>query len=193
MLRPLQVLFYKFDFSDLLKNIAPLIREVMGILGYISVHITSGTQLKKLKMKSINFIRKGEGENYNYAQDHCFIKLSSQDTNGELCIIEDTLKPGFHLNRHHHKIMTEVFYILEGELELIFDNETTILKEGDTITVPPYVWHEANCKNGGKMLTIFKNGEFDIFLEQLSGMTADDFSNEVYMKSLSEKFDIYEE
>lgn len=193
MLRPLQVLFYKFDFSDLLKNIAPLIRKVMGILGYISVHIMSGTQLKKLKMKSINFIRKGEGENYNYAQDHCFIKLSSQDTNGELCIIEDTLKPGFHLNRHHHKIMTEVFYILEGELELIFDNETTILKEGDTITVPPNVWHEANCKNGGKMLTIFKNGEFDIFLEQLSGMTADDFSNEVYMKSLSEKFDIYEE
>ena len=193
MLRPLQVLFYKLHFSDLLKNIAPLIREVMGILGYISVHITSGTQLKKLKMKSINFIRKGEGENYNYAQDHCFIKLSSQDTNGELCIIEDTLKPGFHLNRHHHKIMTEVFYILEGELELIFDNETTILKEGDTITVPPNVWHEANCKNGGKMLTIFKNGEFDIFLEQLSGMTADDFSNEVYMKSLSEKFDIYEE
>jgi len=193
LLRPLQVLFYKFDFSDLLKNIAPLIRKVMGILGYISVHIMSGTQLKKLKMKSINFIRKGEGENYNYAQDHCFIKLSSQDTNGELCIIEDTLKPGFHLNRHHHKIMTEVFYILEGELELIFDNETTILKEGDTITVPPNVWHEANCKNGGKMLTIFKNGEFDIFLEQLSGMTADDFSNEVYMKSLSEKFDIYEE
>ena len=193
MLRPLQVLFYKLDFSDLLRNIAPLIREVMGILGYISVHIMSGTQLKKLKMKSINFIRKGEGENYNYAQDHCFIKLSSRDTNGELCIIEDTLKPGFHLNRHHHKIMTEVFYILEGELELIFDNETTILKEGDTITVPPNVWHEANCKNGGKMLTIFKNGEFDIFLEQLSGMTADDFSNEVYMKSLSEKFDIYEE
>ena len=95
-------------------------------------------------MKAINFIRKGEGENYNYAQDHCFIKLSSRDTNGELCIIEDTLKPGFHLNRHHHKIMTEVFYILEGELELIFDNETTILKEGDTITVPPNVWHEAN-------------------------------------------------
>lgn len=146
-----------------------------------------------MKMKSISFIRKGEGENYNYAQDHCFIKLSSRDTNGELCIIEDTLKPGFHLNRHHHKIMTEVFYILEGEMELIFDNKTTILKEGDTITVPPKVWHEANCKNGGKMLTIFKNGEFDIFLEQLSKMTEDDFSNEVFMKSFSEKFDIYEE
>ena len=143
-------------------------------------------------MEQTRFVKKGEGENYNYSQDHCFIKLSSRDTNGELCIIEDTLKPGFHLNRHHHKIMTEVFYILEGEMELIFDNETIVLRDGDTITVPPNVWHEAKCENGGKMLTIFKNGEFDIFLEQLSTMTADDFSNEEFMRSFSAKFDIYE-
>lgn len=138
-------------------------------------------------------IRNGEGENYNYSQDHCFVKLSSRETKGELCIIEDTLKPGFHLKRHHHKIMTEVFYMLVGELELIFDNETITLQEGDTITVPPNVWHEAKSKDGGKMLTIFKNGEFDIFLEQLSTMTDDDFANKELIKSFSEKFDIYEE
>ena len=146
-----------------------------------------------MKMKPTKFVRNGEGENYNYSQDHCFIKLSSRDTNGELCIIEDTLKPGFHLNRHHHKIMTEVFYILEGEMELIFDKETIVLKEGDTVTVPPNVWHEANCEKGGKMLTIFKNGEFDIFLEQLSTLTDDDFSNVEFMKYFSANFDIYEE
>lgn len=55
--------------------------------------------------------------------------------------------------------------MLVGEMELIFDDETIILKEGDTITVPPNIWHEAKCKDGGKMLTIFKNGEFDVFLE----------------------------
>ena len=144
-------------------------------------------------MKSKEIIRKGEGENYDYSQDHCFVKLSSQHTNGELCLVEDTLKPGFHLKRHHHKIMTEVFYMLEGELELVFDDETILLKEGDTITVPPNVWHEAKCADGGKMLTIFKNGEFDIFLEELSHMTQDDFSNKEFMKSFSAKFDIYEE
>jgi quercetin dioxygenase-like cupin family protein len=144
-------------------------------------------------MKSKEIIRKGEGENYNYSQDHCFIKLSSRHTNGELCMVEDTLKPKFHLKRHHHKIMTEIFYMLVGELELIFDDETIILREGDTITVPPNVWHEAKCVDGGKMLTIFKNGEFDIFLEQLSTMNEDDFSNEELMKSFSAKFDIYEE
>ncbi len=146
-----------------------------------------------IMMESKELIRKGKGENYNYSQDHCFVKLSSRQTNGELCLIEDTLKPGFHLARHHHKIMTEVFYMLVGELELIFDDETIILREGDTITVPPNVWHEARCKEGGKMLTIFKNGEFDVFLEQLSTMSQDDFADKELMKAFSAKFDIYEE
>lgn len=143
-----------------------------------------------MKLKEV--IRKGEGENYNYSQDHCFVKLSSRDTNGELCLIEDTLKPGFHLKRHHHKIMTEVFYMLEGEMELIFDDESITIKEGDTITVAPNVWHEAKCKEGGKMLTIFKNGRFDVFLERLSTMTKDDFADKAAMKAFSAEFDIYE-
>ena len=144
-------------------------------------------------MQPITYVKKGDGENYNYSQDHCFIKLSSRQTNGELCMVEDTIKPGFHLKRHHHKIMTEVFYMLEGEMELIFDEQTIILKEGDTITVAPNVWHEAKCKEGGKMLTIFKNGEFDIFLEQLSTMSADQFADHEFMKAFSAKFDIYED
>ena len=143
-------------------------------------------------IKTKEYIKKGEGENYNYSQDHCFVKLSSRHTNGELCMVEDTLKPGFHLKRHHHKIMTEVFYMLVGELELIFDNETIILREGDTLTVPPHVWHEARSVEGGKMLTIFKNGQFDLFLEELSTMTEADFTDPELMKAISAKYDIYE-
>ena len=144
-------------------------------------------------MTNKEIIRNGHGENYNYSQDHCFIKLSSNHTNGELCFVEDTLKPGFHLGRHHHKIMTEVFYILEGEVELIFDDETVHCQVGDTITVPPNVWHEAKCEQGGKMLTIFKNGQFDLYLERLSKMSDDDFSDAELMKSVAQEFDIYEE
>lgn len=107
--------------------------------------------------------------------------------------MEDKIKPGFYLARHHHKIMTEVFYILEGELELIFDDESIMCRPGDTITVPPNVWHAAKCEKGGKMLSIFKNGRFDQFLETLSKMSDSDFANKALMKSVSEEFDIYEE
>jgi len=143
-------------------------------------------------MKEKEITRNGEGQNYDYSQDHCFIKLSSKKTDGELCFVEDTLKPGFYLGRHHHKIMTEVFYILEGEVELIFDDELIIAKPGDTITVPPNVWHAARCEKGGKMLTIFKNGQFDLYLEKLSNMSNDEFADAELMKAISAEFDIYE-
>lgn len=76
-------------------------------------------------------------------------------------------------------------------MELIFDDETIRLKAGDTITVPPNVWHEAKCTDGGKMLTLFKNGRFNVFLQQLSTMTEDDFSVAQRMKSQAAEFDIY--
>lgn len=144
-------------------------------------------------MKEKEIVKNGEGENYNYSQDHCFIKLSSRHTNGELNFVEDTLKPGFHLARHHHKIMLEVFYILEGEVEFTFDDEVTLAKAGDTVTVPPNVWHAASCKEGGKMLTIFQNGRFDQYLERLSQMSESDFENQELMKAISAEYDIYEE
>lgn len=144
-------------------------------------------------MKEKEIIRSGEGENYNYSQDHCFVKLSSKNTNGELSFVEDKIKPGFFLARHHHKIMTEVFYILEGEVELIFDDESIICRPGDTITVPPNVWHAARCKKGGKMLTIFKNGQFDLYLERLSNMSDSDFADKDLVKLISAEFDIYED
>ena len=120
------------------------------------------------------------------------MKLSPRNTNGELCFVEDTLKPGFFLGRHHHKIMTKVFYILEGEVELIFDYKSITAITGDTITVPPNVWHAARCEKGGKMLSIFKNGQFDLYLEKLSKMSVSDFADKNLMKSVSAEFDIYE-
>ncbi len=143
-------------------------------------------------MEKFELIKNGQGEDYDYSQDHCYVKLSSHHTNGELSMVEDTLKPGFFLARHHHKIMTEIFYILEGEVELIFDDQTIVAKAGDTITVPPHVWHAASCKEGGKMLTIFKNGQFDLYLERLSQLSDADFADADKMAKISAEFDIYE-
>ena len=67
------------------------------------------------------------------------------------------------------------------------------MNAGDTLTVPPNVWHAARCEKGGKMLTIFKNGRFDIFLRKLSTLNDKQFADSTFMKQLSEEFDIYEE
>lgn len=138
-------------------------------------------------------VRNGEGKDYDYSQDHCFIKLSSRETGGRLSMVEDQLKPGFRLARHYHKKMTEVFYLLEGEVDFIFDDDTVTLGPGDTLTVPPKTWHAAECKDGGRMLTVFLEGQFDQYLERLSSLTEEEFGDASLMKSIAEQFDNYEE
>ena len=143
-------------------------------------------------MKEKEITKQGEGKNFPFGQDHCFVKLASSHTNGELCFVEDTLKPGFYLPRHHHKKMLEVFYILEGEVEYTFDDEVFTARPGDTVTVPPNVWHAAKCENGGKMLSIFTNGRFDEYLQRLSELSEKQLEDMDFITKLSEEFDIYE-
>ena len=59
-------------------------------------------------------IQPGKGIEYEWSSDHIFVKTIGNLTEGRVSMVEDTMKPGFHLGRHHHKKMTEIFYILEG-------------------------------------------------------------------------------
>ena len=95
-------------------------------------------------------------------------------------MVEDTLKPGFDLPRHHHKKMTEVFYILEGELTLIFDDETVVATAGTTVNVPPNVWHEAKSENGANMLTLFSPAGFEDYLAEMKTLTDEQFADETF-------------
>lgn len=137
-------------------------------------------------------VRNGAGKDYDYSQDHCFVKLAAKLTDGRLSFVEDHLKPGFKLARHYHKTMTEVFYVLDGEIRFNMDGETITVKTGDTLTIPPNVWHSAECEHGGRMLTIFLEGRFDEYLERMNSMTLDQFQNAELMRSTAEEFDIYD-
>ena len=137
-------------------------------------------------------IKQGEGKDFDYSQDHCYVKLPFKVT-GNCSMVEDTMKPGFYLPRHHHKIMTEVFYMLEGDFELIYDNKTIHLKPGDTAIVPPNVWHIGKSDKGGKMITVFVNGRFDEYLEKMSKLTEADFADAEKMKAINAEYDIYNE
>ena len=143
-------------------------------------------------MKNQQLVRKGTGRDFDYAQDHCFVKLASNATGGAICLVEDKLKPGFSLGRHHHQQMTEVFYMLEGEVEFRFDDESITLRPGDTLMIPPNTWHAAECKLGGRMLTIFGNGHFDEYLARLNDLSDDQIRDREAMRALSEEFDIFE-
>ena len=136
-------------------------------------------------------IQPGKGIEYEWSSDHIFVKTIGNLAEGRVSMVEDTMKSGFHLGRHHHKKMTEIFYILEGELTLIFDDETVVASVGTTINVPPNVWHEAKSENGAKMLSVFSPAGFEDYLAQLKTLTDEQFTDEAFMQALNEKYDIW--
>ncbi|MEM7802344.1 MAG: cupin domain-containing protein, partial [Chloroflexota bacterium] len=142
-------------------------------------------------MKKQQIVRPGEGIEYEWASDHIFVKTTGDIGEGRVSFVEDTLKPGFHLERHYHKKMAEIFYILEGEITFIFDNETVVVGPGTTVNVPPNVWHEAISENGARMLSVFSPAGFEDYLAEMKKLTDDEFADSEFMNALGEKYDIY--
>lgn len=138
-------------------------------------------------------VQPGEGIEYKWSSDHIFVKSVGALADGRVSMVEDTLKSGFHLARHHHKKMTEIFYILEGELTLIFDDENVVASAGTTVNVPANVWHEAKSENGAKMLSIFSPAGFEDYLAKMKTLTDEQFADAVFMQALNEKYDIWNE
>jgi mannose-6-phosphate isomerase-like protein (cupin superfamily) len=134
----------------------------------------------------------GQGKSYDWAKDHVYVKSRLDLSEGRLTLVEDRLKPGFFLARHHHKKMIEVFYVLEGMVEFTFDDETVAATQGTTLNVPPNVWHEVRSPEGAKLLTIFSPGGFDRYLEELVALTEGQYGDAAFMRGLSEKYDIFE-
>jgi quercetin dioxygenase-like cupin family protein len=134
----------------------------------------------------------GQGKSYDWSKDHIFVKSTLDLSDGRLTLVEDRLKPGFSLARHHHRKMIEIFYVLDGAVEFIFDDESVVATPGTTLNVPPNVWHEVKSTEGARLLTIFSPGGFDRYLEELVVLTEGQYADAAFMRDLSERYDIFD-
>jgi quercetin dioxygenase-like cupin family protein len=136
-------------------------------------------------------IESGGGPSYDWANDHICVKTTSDNADGRVTVVEDTLKPGFHLARHYHKKMTEIFYLLEGQVTFNFKDETVVASRGMTINIPPNVTHEVISAIGARLITVFSPGGFDKYLEEMAAMTEAQFADGVLMRTLAERYDTW--
>jgi quercetin dioxygenase-like cupin family protein len=111
----------------------------------------------------------GSGRDYDWSNDHIYVTTPYEITDGRITVGQDVLAPGFHLARHHHRAMTEVFVVTEGEVTFAFDSQTFLAVQGTAVTVPPGVWHEVTCAAGARMAMVFTPGGFDHYLAQVAG------------------------
>jgi quercetin dioxygenase-like cupin family protein len=92
--------------------------------------------------------------------------LSSAETGGAYCLLEVALTPGMSVPRQIHTREDEAYYVLAGELEVIVDTETFVLRPGDTLMAPRDIPHQLS--NSGKVenhyLLVFSPSGFEEFL-----------------------------
>ena len=55
-------------------------------------------------------------------------------------------------HEHYH---SQVTYIESGEFEFSIGEETKLVKEGDSVYIPPHVIHGAICKKTGVLIDVF--------------------------------------
>lgn len=132
----------------------------------------------------------GQGPEYEWASDHVFVKTPVEMTDGRVTVVEDRLKPGFHLPRHHHRSMVEIFVVLDGEVVFTFDDETVTAAVGTTVNVPNGVWHEAAAPNGALLITVFTPGGFDSYLAELAALGTQ-IEDPAVVLALGERYDIW--
>lgn len=135
------------------------------------------------------YLAAGVGRDYEWGKDHLFVKLSSAQTGGLLTLIEDNLKPGFDLGLHLHRRHTEIFYILDGEVEFIIGDKSITATKGAVIYVPPGTPHAAKSPKGAKMLMFYTPGGFDEMLAEISQSSLIQRINPIANARLNEKYD----
>lgn len=70
------------------------------------------------------------------------MRMLAQSPDQPIAVIDSTVPPGFPGPvRHRHARMTDIFYVLEGELAIELEGEWRVLGPGSFVLVPPGVAH----------------------------------------------------
>lgn len=100
------------------------------------------------------------GDTYTYL-------VTGGDSYGQFCLIDMHVPPSGGPKPHRHQF-DELFYMLEGELELTFRGETRIVKAGETVNVPgnaPHAFVNASDQPARMLCLCAPAGQEEFFRE----------------------------
>jgi len=95
------------------------------------------------------------------------VTVAGKDTNGRFCVIDMHVPPGGGPPPHRHEF-EETFILLEGEMEITFRGEKSIVRAGDTVNVPsnaPHQFHNASSAPVRMICICSPAGNDEFFLE----------------------------
>jgi quercetin dioxygenase-like cupin family protein len=77
-----------------------------------------------------------EGEAYNWRGAQIVIKAAAEQTLGQLAVMESVYPPGLVVPTHFHQGEDEMFYLLDGQLQMLCDDQQWTTSPGSFVFVP---------------------------------------------------------
>ncbi|AEA45295.1 cupin domain-containing protein [Fluviicola taffensis] len=122
-----------------------------------------------MSSKSIQLTNKQSSETIAIGASAYNILLNSQNSEGQLAIIEMLVPPNGGPIPHEHKGFQECFYILEGEVEMQTKEKRFSAKQGDLVHIPldgPVHCFKNNSSVNARLLCIVTPSGLDSFFEE---------------------------
>ncbi|MGB2760875.1 MAG: cupin domain-containing protein, partial [Maribacter stanieri] len=127
-----------------------------------------------LNYNDLKIIRDADGEVFNVIGDKQTHKLLGSETNDQIFEWVDNVEPGVSIPPHIHTKEDEIFRVVEGEVEIAIDGESTVLKAGDIAFAPkgvPHTWKVVGTQKA-KMITSALPAGIEIMFQELSELPA---------------------
>jgi quercetin dioxygenase-like cupin family protein len=102
--------------------------------------------------------------------EHVLLKFTSPDTNGLFTLTEQFNAPGTGIPRHVHTREDETFWVLEGQVEFVVADTTTLVEPGGVIYAPRGVAHSFRAVSVtlSRMLVHIAPAGLETMFEELS-------------------------
>lgn len=91
-------------------------------------------------------ISKGTAEHYVWGGDCDGWHLLKRP---EFSVIHERMPAGRAETRHFHATARQLFFVLAGELTMIFDDRTETIRSGEAVEIEPRVSHQAMNRGAG--------------------------------------------
>lgn len=136
----------------------------------------------------------GEGEHHQIGPAEVVIKATSEHTGDGVFLSEASLPAGMPgPPPHHHRGMTDMFYVLEGKLSVLVEDEWRELEAGSFVCAPPGVTH--TFRNDGdapvRFLNLSTPGGWEHYMRDLAAMTESGAITPDVLATLSTRYDLH--
>lgn len=115
-----------------------------------------------------HFVPRGAGRMYPRDLVSSELKLSGAMTDGRYNYIDEVWNPGFVVRPHFHVEHSELFYLLDGQVEWTVGGETRVLGAGDLVYIPPDTVHAVKVvgERDVRTLMIYEPGDYEEHLDE---------------------------